>query len=266
MRIPRVATLRWVVALWLLLLVVSLSIWAIRPGASRVWLGLDGLDGDTPVGIARLWAQGQFAPLTPIGFVSLFPVYDVLLVGSLLTAMMVLSIMLLAPSSSDRAGSWFTQPIGELAFPRIRLRVRTLLAVIAIVGLELGWEIVAWRNWRQTIHYAEQLHRYSRSEEWVRQEIESSQYQLATLEAGTVAVGGDDRTPGARTAERAYRRDAIRRQLTYDHEMLVALEQLKRKYQDARRQPGRVVGPDPPLPEPHGPGTRSHLEGIRAGP
>ena len=43
MRLPRVTIRRWVVEVWLVVVLILLAIWIVRPGSAVEWLGLDGL-------------------------------------------------------------------------------------------------------------------------------------------------------------------------------------------------------------------------------
>jgi hypothetical protein len=55
MRLPRLKMRRWVVALWLAVLVGIFAVWLIRPGPTRVWLGLDGLGEESPLSVLHGW-------------------------------------------------------------------------------------------------------------------------------------------------------------------------------------------------------------------
>jgi hypothetical protein len=149
MQLPRMMMKRWIVVTWLLFLIVLLTLWTIRPGACFYLLGLEGVGKDAPLRVIREWLAGAHAPLSPTGCLSLFPAFDLLLAGALLTGVAILLIVLAAPSSDDRPGSWFTKDVGVLGRPGFGLHLRTMLLLIAIVGLVLGWETVARRRWRQ---------------------------------------------------------------------------------------------------------------------
>jgi hypothetical protein len=249
MRTIRLTIPRWTVLLWLIVVAVLMAIWTIRPGLSLAWLGLEGLERDSPVLVIRKWLAGHEAPLTPIGFLSRFPPFDLLLAGSLLTAMVILLIILSAPSGGGQHGFWLTEPIGELNLSRLGLRVRTILVLIAIVGLDLGWEVVSWRKWRLSEQYLVLVDWYGSSETSSRAWMERATVMLAKLELGTSQLLGNTSTPAARAAAKAYHIDRIHRDWSYFSSIAVTSGELKRKYESLALDPLWPVPPNPPRPE-----------------
>src|SRR5262249_55623068 len=158
------------------------------------------------------WIEDQLAPMTPLGFFSLFPVAELLIVLALLTALVVLSTLLLTYWRIRRPGSWLTRPIPLLRPPRIRMRVRAGLVLIALLGLDLGWETVAWRNWRLRERYRSLVANFTSSEAVSRDALQRVERELASLDADAPEWPGDTRTGAARAAARAYRRDQLRRE------------------------------------------------------
>ncbi len=237
---------RWLIAALILLVLGAVLIWTIRPSPFQEWLGGVGLGNLTPLPILRAWVDDQLAPLTPLGFFSLFPVAEFLIPLALLAALLVLVVLLFAPWWTRRHGSWLTRPISLLRLPRIGMRVRTALALIAIVGLDLGWETVAWRNWRLRDHYRNRLANYTSSEATWREELRRVERQLASLDAVDPERPGDTRTAAARAAQRAYQRDQLRLQAAELSQQVAAYSELRRKYERAVADPSAPVPPDPP--------------------
>jgi tetratricopeptide (TPR) repeat protein len=249
MRLPRVMTRRWVVVLSLFVVLGLLAIWIFRPGSSAEWLGLDGLGKGNPIAVVRQWAAGGLAPLSPLGFLSLFATHDLLLAGALLTAALILAVMLSAPAREVHRGPWLAQSVGEFRVPRIRIRVRTILVLIAIVGIELGWEIVASRKWRLSEQYFARAHGYRNSLAFAREQLRFNERQLARLDAGDLWWIEDGMTSAARAAEKAYRRDRIREQMSFNAALVGIFDELERKYEAAANNPFEPVAADPPRPE-----------------
>ncbi len=171
MRLPRVTIRRWVLVICLVAVLVLLAIWILRPGSSIEWLGLDGLGQNSTFTVVRQWLAGGHAPVTPFGFLSLFPAYDLAILAALLTAIVVLAIMLAAPARDGLPGPWHAQAIGDLRMPRIRVSVRMILALIAIVGVDLGWEIVTSRKWHLSELYFAKSHGFANSAARARESL-----------------------------------------------------------------------------------------------
>src|SRR5436190_1708351 len=58
MGLAQLMTRRWIVPISILLILVSLAIWTIRPPLSRPWLGPAGLGNGTPLAILEAWIDG----------------------------------------------------------------------------------------------------------------------------------------------------------------------------------------------------------------
>jgi tetratricopeptide (TPR) repeat protein len=249
MRLPRLKMRRWVVALWLAVLVGIFAVWLIRPGPTRVWLGLDGLGEESPLSVLHGWVADRHKPLTPIGCLSLFPAVDLALAGSLVTAIVIQLVVMAAPSEIGQGGFWLMQPAGALRFPRVVFRVRSGLLLIAILGLALGWEIVAWRNWQAGNRYREQAKRFATSERRTRWSIQRHEEILSSLMADKWPFLGDTTTPAAQAAEKAYQRDRIQRHLVFLYADANRAAQLTRQYEAAADNPSMLVPADPPPPK-----------------
>ena len=249
MRLPRVTIRRWVVEVSLVVVLILLAIWVVRPGLSVEWLGLDGLEKESPLTVIRQWAAGGLAPWTPFGFLSLFPANDLLMLGALVTAVVILVLMLSAPSRDSRLRPWHSQAIGELRVPRIRLRVRMILVLIAIVGLDLGWEIVTWREWHLSERYLAKSQGFASAAGRARDYLRYKESELARFEAGSPRWSENRLTPAARAAEQAYERNLFGQQLSYARDLVGVLAEVEQKYRAAADDPFRSVAADPPMPE-----------------
>ena len=246
MWLPAMIMRRWLIAASIVLVLGAIVIWTIRPSPFQEWLGAAGLANVTPLSILRAWVDDQLAPMTPLGVFSLFPVAEFLIALALLAALLVLVILLLASWRTRRPGSWLARPIPLLRLARIGIRVRTALALIAIVGLELGWEIVAWRSWRLREHYRSLVANYASSEAVSRESLQRLERALASLDGDAPEWPGDTRTAAARAADRAYQRDQLRRDFAELSRRAAASGELRRKYERALADPSVPVPPDPP--------------------
>ncbi len=247
MQRPRFLAKRWIIAMSIIMIFVALVIWTIRPSPFSEWLGSAELSNfSTPLSILRAWADDRLAPMTPIGFITLFPLFDLLILAALLTALCILLVMLPTQWRNQQTGSWWTRPVSLHRLPRIGIRVRTAMVLIAILGLDLGWEIVAWRSWRLRQKYLGQAGSYGRSEAHWRDGILQSELQLAGLDREAPALAEDSRTPAARAAQRAYSRDLWQRESQHASREAAYYAELRRKYERAAADLPTYVPPDPP--------------------
>jgi hypothetical protein len=197
----------------------------------------------------RYWAQGATAPMTPVGFLSLFRFYDLVFGGALLLAVVTLVATLVAPEPTPSPGSWLLRPVGEFRLPRFRFRVQAILALVALVAVEMGWEITSWRNWRQQKRLYERATHFTRAEAWVRDGLDAHEAQLARLNSDDGTELNRVLTPEANAAERAYLRDFLTRNTAFDRVELDQLAALKKKYLDLARDPAQPLTPDAPRPD-----------------
>ncbi len=245
----------WFVVTSIVAILLALVIWAIRPSPFSEWLGATGLGSGAPLSILEAWCHGRVAPLTPIGFITLFPLSDLLILVALTTALSVLLILVPALWCPQRTGPRLTRPITVFRPPRIRLRVRTALAAIAILGLYLAWEISAWRAWPLRERYRGQVVAYIDRESVCRTFLRRIENELATIDRGAQPPSEiETRSASARAAEVAARHDQLRRDLSYWSEMAGAYTQLRQKYEEAAADPSRPLPRDPVLrAQPSGP-------------
>ena len=249
MPLSRLISRRWAILLWLVLLVVALAIWSVRPWILSTLLELDEFQEDGRLTVLKEWTLGRIAPMTPTGFLSLFPIWDMLLAGLLLAATVVLLTILLRRSDGGERGPWLTEPIRELRFRRFRFRYWMILGLIAILGLEYGWESVEWNKWHLCQRYLGLADGYASSAAKSRSMLRRAQAELMRLDAENVAAYADRSIPFDVTRKR----DFVETHFLYRFALVKSFDHLVHKYADAARQPLRPIPPDPPLPhEPAG--------------
>jgi tetratricopeptide (TPR) repeat protein len=237
---------RWLIPLSIVLILIALGTWAIRPWTLHEWLGLLGLGIATPLEVLEDWVKGHLAPLTPTGFVSLFPVADLAILVALLIALLILVVLFRAQWRGERSGTWLTARVALFRRPDFRMRVRASMALIAVVALYLGWEIVAWRNWRLRDRYRRQADHHAEQEAKYRDLLRGVELRLAALDTPDSASPENLWTPAARAAQRAYYRDTEIRNASQYARLVVVSGELRRKYERALSSPSQPVPPDPP--------------------
>ena len=155
MRLPRAASRRCSLGVLVVGVVFVLAMWTVRPAPFLSWFGAVGLGNESPITFLKGWADDRLAPPTPIGLFSLFPAGELVLVVGMIVTLLILLILFRAEWRDQRTLLWSTTAIHPLRH-LLSMRVQTLLIVIAAIGLELGWETVAWRNWRLRQEYRAQ--------------------------------------------------------------------------------------------------------------
>jgi hypothetical protein len=255
MRLSAMKTRRWIVAVAIILDVIALVIWAVRPSPIREWLVSEGFSHNPPVTVVEEWVHRRFAPLTPVGFVTLFSPAELGMLLALLAALSILIFGLTPRWPNHRFGAWLTRPIASLRVPRIGVRVRTAMALIAILGLYLGWEIVAWRNWRLSDRYRRLAAEYALRESECRGSLKRIERELAGFDMIKWQWSEDAMTPAAQAAVKAYNRDGLRQGAATVTAQCAVYAELKLKYERAAARPSLQVPPDPPIPEGHSKGN-----------
>ncbi|MGP0064010.1 MAG: hypothetical protein ACLQGP_10490 [Isosphaeraceae bacterium] len=260
MRRPGLLASRWILAMAIVLILIALVIWTVRPEPLDQWLGAEGLaNHGTPLSILRTWFDGRLAPMTPGGFLTLFPRSELFILIALLASLGILMFLLAAQVRHRRTWAWLTRSIPRLRLLRIGMRVGTTMILIAILGLDLGWEIVAWRNWRLRERYLGLASSYRTSEAANRDSLHRAEIQIARLDADS-SMGPEEAswTPAAQAAVRAFSRDIWHRNAAIATGQAAHYADLKQKYERAAADPSRPVPPDPPPPDEPQP----HLQGI----
>ena len=254
---------RWILAMSIVMILLALVIWTIRPSPFNEWMGSAEADQlRTPLSILREWVSGGLAPMTPSGFMTLFPIADLLSLLALLAALGILLVLLAGQwRRNQRTGSWLTRSIPLSRLMRIGVRVRTAMVLIAILGVYLGFEIVSWRNWLLRERYLGQAHRFGESEAVWRDSRHNAEVRLARLdEATSLGPEEDSWTPAARAAVRAYNHDLWRYQLDHASRQLAFYAELRRRYERAATELSPQMPPDPSS-RPAKTGSRS-LQGL----
>jgi len=249
----RPRTMRRIILLALAIVadLLVIAAWATRPAflySHRLGLGL-GFVGDPhypPLDFIRAWLRGELAPWTPTGFLSIFAPEDVAILTSLLVALVVLTAALVtARSRQTREGTRASGPHWSCI---VRLRVRTALIAVAVVGLGLGWELESWKDWELRQLHLLHAGGHATWEAGYAKSLQHLRTELARLESSSFREPEDTKTPEARAAEEAIARKRLTVQIAYYQAMLLASARLKDKYRRAANDPRRPVEPDPPLP------------------
>ncbi len=261
-RLPRVAfnPWTWPIAVLIAADLAALWIWATRPWhIYSDWLGFVGSADEAPVARLLPWAHWQSGPRTLSGFLSLFEREELFTAGGLIFALVVSILMAIAPRRSDGA-TWrrLRSPLSVARSLRVRYRVRTALAAIAILGLYLGWEIHGWRTWRLRHVYLQLAAEAARRENQNRSRLDATRSQLASLMEVDLAQLHDLSVPAqgfylpkaARVAGELAARDRLTRETNSLAAHAAAYAERRSKYERAAVNPWQTIEPDQPLPEP----------------
>jgi tetratricopeptide (TPR) repeat protein len=131
------------------------------------------------------------------------------------------------------------------------------MALIAVLGLYLGWEMAAWKNWRLSDRYRRLAVQYAVQETECRESLKRVQTEIAGLEMIKWQGPEDAMTPAGQAAIKAYNRDGYRRGAAILTAQCAAYAELKLKYERAAARPSMLVPPDPPLPESYSTGANA---------
>ena len=198
---------------------------------------------------------GRTHPGTPSGCLSLFETEELFVAGMLLLALPLLLAPLAALRSRSRLGLRLSSPVRVPRTFSVRFRLTTALTAIAIVGLDLGWEINAWKTWRG----AEPL------------PVQGERGRLGRAPLGQYCRGGSRLSPRSRPTSHcilnfryrsigitvrephAWRRgpcdgDELKRDSSHLSAVIRVYAAEKQNIEWAAAPPGEVVAPDSPLP------------------
>ena len=123
-------------------------VWATWP--PRIYSGLLGLGdirSEAPFLRIANWANWHDGPRTPSGFVLLFDPGELVFCAVLLLALVLMILFLFAPREADTPMWRRSSP----KFGALQFRMGIALALIAIIGVYLGWEVHAWRTWESAV-------------------------------------------------------------------------------------------------------------------
>ncbi len=231
----------------------ALWVWAARP--TRIyseWLGLSPVPEASPLSRLRGWIVEENAPRTPSGLVSIFEYDELILAGMLLSALVVLVALMASPLFQSWKGLLSTSPARLMRTASLRIRVRTAIAAIAILGLYLGWEIDAWRIWPLWRSYVQQAADASRAEESSRKELIKMQEEFTRLKTYLtehpefVKDESQYRSKASLVAAWAAFEYRTEGQMTDQRNLILIYAEHKRKYERAAEHPREAVEPDPP--------------------
>lgn len=274
MRLPRVRFNSWP---WLILVLVAadlaaLWIWATRPARIyTTWLGLGGLPDESPVRRLRAWARWENGPRTLSGCMYLFEAGELFFGAAFILALVLLVITLLARRSESPYWREMCAPFSIARVVAVRYRVRTALALIAILGLYLGWEIHGWRTWRLRNIYLQSAGSATIGENQNRALLQSKREQLAKLmetddsQLPDISAPnlGFYRSKAAHVADRRANRDRLNREIAYVSARIAAYAERRKKEENAAANPWAPVEPGQPMPEPELEPDPLHVRGSR---
>jgi hypothetical protein len=227
----------------------AIWVWATRP--PRIysdWLGLTGDHFDAPYFRLVAWAAWDDGPRTPSGFLALFDPAELSFAGVLLVALVLLTLFLFSPRETD-APMWrrMSAKVGALRF-----RMRTGLALLAIIGVYLAWEVHAWRTWRLRSDYRSRAGQASVG-------VDSTLSTLRSVREGRVSLSHSERADeSARKVSARLRaaaasgiavEDVKRQEADVLLAKLVVHTERKLKYERAAADPWNSVAPDRPMPQ-----------------
>jgi hypothetical protein len=252
MRGLRLKPTRLIIPTAILLVLLGIVIWTIRPSPFAEWLRAEGIGNERPVEVVSDWIHGRRAPLTPTGFLTLFTRTEIAALAGLIAALVVFTAAIW-PRWLTR---WFRTFLATSAMPlrnprrAIRgVRVWLAMVLIAVFAVYLGWEIHAWRAFGVSERYRRLAAEYATSEANCRLVLARAKIELAKWESGPpLELPDESRTPAAQAAIRSYLVDGIRGAATSEA-LCEHYARLKQKYERAASAPGSPVEPDPPLHE-----------------
>src|SRR4051794_34094392 len=101
--------------------------------------------------IVRSWVGGHETPWTLVGFVCAFEPMDRVL-GALLLVTVILFGVLLVATMRSRPNSRLSRIPWP---PPMRLSIAASLVIVAVVALDLAWEVNSWRVWPARLRYVD---------------------------------------------------------------------------------------------------------------
>ena len=175
----------------------------------------------------------------------------------LLFTLIFLVVVLLAARRSE-GSLWrrLTAPLSLASGVALRFRVRTALAIIAILGLYLGWEINAWRTWTLRSSYLKKAAVAAMQEGGQQGLLQSHlerrarrlRLESAPPEDQSIPRFGYYRSKDSVAAERLADEEESERVVKETSALIAAIAARKPKYQRAAADPWKPVPADEPLP------------------
>jgi tetratricopeptide (TPR) repeat protein len=227
----------------------AIWVWATRP--PRIYsdlLGLTGLGIESPFRRLVAWAAWDDGPRTPSGCLALFDAAELSFSGVLLLALVFLTLFLLSPRETDGT-AWrrISAKVSALQF-----RLRTTLALLAIIGVYLGWEVHAWRTWGLRSDFRRLAGLASRGVDTDLSDLQSVRKDVQFIRGNERKVASARRGAGRSSAAAASDitvEDLKREEMDVLLAKLVAHTELKVKYERAAANPRNSVAPSRPMPK-----------------
>lgn len=223
--------------------VAAIVIWATRPPLITSGFLAVGSADDAPIRIFAAWLRGGQAPRTPLGLVSVFETMDVVIAAAL-GFIATVTGALLAMTWTGNSSRALARLQSRLSWPpSFTLGVRGAMLAIAILGLELGWEVNGWTVWRRREAQYQKLYLFSGGATVYRNRATMIREYIddAYVPAGTQTNAA--RTPEAVATERAAFRDRAKSELAYAESMADAFAELAQKYEHVDSGATSAFGP-----------------------
>lgn len=245
---------------WALAAVASVAdliliwVWVFRPPvADDLWMRMAGASEDSPARRFQFWFEGELAPSTPTGLISILRPTEVVILAALLLALAVFSALTVKPW----LGPWLEARLAaRVRLPRPRLRVRSALLAVGIVAVVLGWEIQSWKTWPLRHAYHLRAISLAASETQLLEYLRDSQSELDRVEA-MIAKDQVSQISGYNPWSKNLQgmigalrwKYRTRRALARLVDELAHVRRLRQKYEQATAHPWPPQPPDPPEPD-----------------
>lgn len=225
------------------------ALWAIRP--THIFQGrlaLGRLD-EAPSERFVAWTRGHEAPWTPVGFLSVFEPVDLVIAAALFVVGSFLVFLLIATWSDGSTKLWarIRTPISWP--PSLKVGVRAAMIAVALVALELGWEVNGWKTWELREVYFKKFTEFKSAADGRRAYAKSLRELIDRSDNIFPNARFDEfRTPEAIEAQHAKALDGLKRDLANAENELQYYDRLCKKYERAAAHPREPIGRDPPFP------------------
>lgn len=202
-----------------------------------------------PFGIAWSWVRGRETPWTPLGFIAAFDRKYQILGGLLFAAGVLVALLIRSARHTPQ-----TLPEAPIRLKRrLRLTIGAVSALVALVAIELAWEINSWRVWPARLKYLMSYEQYRRIAPEIREQARHWRNdRLPKMEAAArnprpldsrSTLTNEAYVAKYKSAAAMAKRKAIEFEVLADRAQL-----MEQKYAQALARPGEPVPPDPPLP------------------
>lgn len=224
-------------------------LWAIRP--THIFQGRLALGRSDEVPSERFvaWTRGHEAPWTPIGFLSVFDPVDLVIAAALFVVGSFLVFLLIA-TWSDGSTQLLARIRAPISWPpSFKVGVRAAMIAVALVALELGWEVNGWKTWELREVYFKKFTEFKSAADGRRAFARTLRELIDRVDNIFPNARFDEfRTPEAIEAQQAKALDGLKRDLANAEKELAYFDELRKKYERAAAHPRDPIERDPPFP------------------